>query len=290
MASLSVNGASLEYFDEGKGEPVVLVHGSASDYRTWESQHRELARDYRVINYSRRFHWPNQRIREGEDYSMRQQLDDLAGLLDSLQLRRAHLVGHSYGAFLCLLLAIRNPDQVRTLVLAEPPVLTLGLRNPLKFFDLVKLLLKRQKVGGHLLHFIGKGKMPATRAFKKGDDNLGAQIIGQAVFGPEGYGNFSALRRRQVNANLSNLRAEVLGSGLITLPLNQVKKVRVPTLLINGQNSIKLFHHLTDWLKELLPVSEKKIIPNANHAMHEDNPRDFNQTVLAFLSRPGNSS
>ncbi|NIR47278.1 alpha/beta hydrolase [candidate division KSB1 bacterium] len=68
--------------------------------------------------YSRRYHWLNEQIAEGIDYSMTEHVDDLQTLLHSFGAVQAHLVGHSYGAFLCLLLAIKEPRFVRTLVLA----------------------------------------------------------------------------------------------------------------------------------------------------------------------------
>src|SRR6266498_1583759 len=53
---VSANGLSFAYVDEGSGTPVVLVHGSVSDYREWSKQMSQLARHYRVIAYSRRYH------------------------------------------------------------------------------------------------------------------------------------------------------------------------------------------------------------------------------------------
>ena len=50
-----VNGARLAYVEEGSGSPVVLVHGSLSDLRTWERTRSLLAKHYRVIAYSQRY-------------------------------------------------------------------------------------------------------------------------------------------------------------------------------------------------------------------------------------------
>jgi pimeloyl-ACP methyl ester carboxylesterase len=117
MATADIRGASLEYSESGSGEPIILVHGSASDSRTWQHQLDEFGQHFRAISYSRRYHWPNQQIPEGRDYSMLEQLEDLEAFLTSLGAAPAHLVGSSYGAFLSLLLAIRRPSLVRTLVL-----------------------------------------------------------------------------------------------------------------------------------------------------------------------------
>jgi pimeloyl-ACP methyl ester carboxylesterase len=105
---VNINGTLLEYVEYGQREPLVLIHGSASEYATWHNQQEEFARHYRVITYSRRYHGPNGRITEDADYSMLEHVDDLQELIQELGAVPAHLVGHSYGAFLCLLLAIKK--------------------------------------------------------------------------------------------------------------------------------------------------------------------------------------
>lgn len=93
MVTVDINSASLAYVERGSGEPVVFVHGSASDHRTWHLQHDEFGRSFRAIIYSRRHHWPNNPIAEGIDYSMAEHVDDLEALLQSLDATPAHVVG-----------------------------------------------------------------------------------------------------------------------------------------------------------------------------------------------------
>jgi pimeloyl-ACP methyl ester carboxylesterase len=77
MTSINLNGTAFEYFEDGSGEPLVFVHGSASDYRTWQGQTNIFAGRFRTIAYSRRYHWPNRPIPEGVDYSMAEHVADL---------------------------------------------------------------------------------------------------------------------------------------------------------------------------------------------------------------------
>ena len=74
MACVNVNGSALEYAEAGSGTPIVLVHGSASDQRTWHLQQEAFAEHFRVISFSRRYHWPNESIPDGTDYSMDEQV------------------------------------------------------------------------------------------------------------------------------------------------------------------------------------------------------------------------
>lgn len=98
MASIDIKGTRLECLEDGSGDPLVLVHGSASDYRTWDCQRRAFSERFRTLAYSRRYHWPNEPICDGADYSMVEHVDDLQALLGALDAAPAHLVGHSYGA------------------------------------------------------------------------------------------------------------------------------------------------------------------------------------------------
>jgi pimeloyl-ACP methyl ester carboxylesterase len=104
-----VDGATLAYRERGEGRTVVFVHGSASDLRTWEQQVPAIAESHRAIAYSRRYARPNGDIAPGVDDQMSPHVDDLVAFLRAIDAAPAHLVGHSRGAFICLLTAIRQP-------------------------------------------------------------------------------------------------------------------------------------------------------------------------------------
>jgi pimeloyl-ACP methyl ester carboxylesterase len=283
MSRVDIDGTRLEYVEKGTGEPLVFVHGSASDYRTWQFQLDEFAGQFRVIAYSRRYHWPNDPIPAGADYSMVEHVDDLQRLLRSFHAAPAHLVGHSYGAFLCLLLAVRAPHLVRTLILTEPPVITLFVSSTPKPLELLKLLLSRPRTAAAMIKYISKSAGPASRAFRQGNMEEGIRIFGDAVFGSGGYERLPQARKNQVLDNLTNIKAELLGPGMAPLDTGKVSNVQTPTLLITGERSIDLFHHLADRLEELLPHCERAEIPGASHITHEDNAAAYNAAVLPFI-------
>lgn len=283
MSTLKINGTSLEYAEYGEGEPLVLVHGSASDYRTWPNQQEKFAHRYRVITYSRRYHWPNEQIPKEADYSMLEHVDDLQTLIQELGAVPAHLVGHSYGAFLCLLLAIKEPDLVRTLVLAEPPAITLFVSNTPKPLELLKLLVTRPRTAIAVMKFGAKGIAPATAAAKHDDAKKAMRLFGRTILGQQFYRQLSERRLEQVDANA--IKAEFLGSGFAPLDAEQVRNVCAPALLITGRHSHSLFHRLADRLDELLPYIERIEIEGASHIMHEDNALAYNQAVEVFLEK-----
>lgn len=282
MARLDINGTRLEVIEQGTGEPVVFIHGSASDYRTWKPQLDDLGNLFRAIAYSRRYHWPNDGIPNDADYSMEEHVDDLQALLRSLDAGAVHLVGHSYGAFVALLLAIREPRLVRTLILAEPPVITLFVSNKPRPAEILRLLFSRPRSAIAIMRFGAKGVGPATAAARRGDMDAAMRIFGTAVLGREFYQGLASSRLEQVSANA--IKAEFLGSGFAPLKDEDVRGIQVPTLLVSGQQSPGVFHRLLDRLEELLPHSERVEVRGASHIMHEDNAAAYNAALRSFLA------
>jgi len=283
MAQIPINGMLLEYREEGDGEPLVFVHGSASDLRTWEFQQEYFSNHFRSVVYSRRYHWPNKSIPDGADYSMLEHVDDLEQLLTSLDAGPAHLVGHSYGAIVCLLLAFQAPEKIQTLVLAEPPVITLFVSNNPKPSELLGLLFTRPRTAISIMKLGAKGFQPASKAAEQDKLEEASAIFGKVILGQEFYDEMSEARREQVNAN--TFKAEFLGSGFPPVDQQKVSRVQIPTLLINGEKSPAIFHRLIDRLEELLPNSERIIIPQSSHIMHEDNAPVFNENVFTFIKQ-----
>ena len=288
MPRRTIRGAELEFTELGSGEPLVLVHGSVSDLRSWSKVAPELAKQFRTISYSRRYHWPNEPIPRGVDYSMDDQVADLEALLGEVDAGPAHLVGHSYGAYLALLATVRSPRLVRTLVLAEPPVLPLFVSIPPKPAELVKLAFFRPATALSIGRFGAKGIDPATKAVKRGAKEEAIRCFGTAVLGEDTYSRLSDERMEQVRANF--IESELLGSGFSDLPEDEVAKVGQPTLLLGGEDSPPLFGHLLDRLEELLPNVERAAIEASSHIMHEDNPAAYVHQVSRFLTSEPSAS
>jgi len=282
-STLRLDATRVAYLERGQGEPLVLVHGSSSDYRTWDCVHARLAERFRAIAYSRRYHWPNAQIQEGADYSMLEHEHDLEALVRALDAAPAHLVGHSYGGFLCLLLAIRRPALVRSLVLVEPPVFTLFTSSKPALGELLSLLLTRPRTAIAIARFGASGLSPATAAVARGDTEAALERFGRAVLGRAWFQRLSRERLEQARANF--ISAELLGSGFSRLVDEDIRSLACPVLLLNGAGSPSIFHHLNARLAELLPSAQRVAIPRASHNVHEDNPAAWQAAVTEFLLR-----
>jgi pimeloyl-ACP methyl ester carboxylesterase len=107
----STDGTKLYYEEAGSGTPVVFVHEFAGDYRTWEPQMRYFARAHRCVTFSARGYppsdIPNDPARYGQDIAR----GDVVAIMDALGIGKAHIVGHSMGAYTSLHVGIRHPDR-----------------------------------------------------------------------------------------------------------------------------------------------------------------------------------
>jgi pimeloyl-ACP methyl ester carboxylesterase len=108
------NGVKIHYHVEGKGEPVVLVHGFAINHQLqWVRPGilKDLARDYQVITLDNRGHGQSEKPHDPKKYG-KEVVADILRLLDHLEIKRAHVVGYSMGAFITLKLVTTHPERV----------------------------------------------------------------------------------------------------------------------------------------------------------------------------------
>lgn len=281
MTKLHLESTTLECHEQGSGLPVVFIHGSASDYRTWDKQERVFAQRFRTLTYSRRYHWPNESIADGAEYSMSEQVHDLEQVLQSAG-SQPFVVGHSYGAYLALMVAISRPGLIGRMVLAEPPVIPLFTSFPPKPQDILRLLVTDPKTAFPIIKFAATGLGPATQAAKRGQDDLAMKKFGSAVMGNGVFRRLSPERLEQARSNF--MKAELLSDSFMTpIDAADVVTIETPTLIVTGANSPRLFHRLNERLADLIPNSQSVEIPNASHITHEDNPAAYNHAVLQFL-------
>ena len=270
LKTVELNGAKLHYLEQGKGRPVVLVHGSLGDYRTWKSQIEVFAQTYRVISYSRRYHYPNEWREDGKDYSAALHAEDLASFVKTLKISPVHLVASSFGAYASLIMSSRYPDLVGALVLGEPPMLP---------------LLKESPAGNALFEsFLQNAWHPSTQAFQTGNMALGVKYFIEGVAGKGMFERLPESTRSAMMENAKELAAETQSTNYFSLfTREEAQKIKIPVLFLTGQVSPKMFHVITDVLRSWMPAGHHIEIPAASHSMHSNNPAFYNDIVLKFL-------
>lgn len=289
MATIDLGDTNLYYVEKGAGAPVVFVHGSLSDARTWGGQVESFAHEYRAIAYSRRHHWPNPPIDPDLDgYDMSVHLADLRRVVSTLGATPAHLVGNSYGAVLCLMLAIRHPELVRSLTLGEPPVISLFLSRRPTASEVFGMLLRAPSTGWSVLRFGVVGVGRTQKLFARGEPEAAMRAFLCAVLGSVGANPAPDLVERYRD-NLGAFEAEMAGPGFLPISRAEVRRVGAPTLLVTGQRSPAFLRKLTRQLERLLPDAETTVLAGASHIAHEDAPAAHHRAVSAFLARHSGS-
>src|ERR1700761_9095394 len=120
MQSFRVNGIDMPYLEVGQGHPLVCVHGTLGDFRTWFSVLGPLSSKHRVISVSLRHFYPEHWNGVGDDYRMAQHVADVIAFIEQIEPRPVDLMGHSRGGHISFRVAQQRPDLLRQVVLAEP--------------------------------------------------------------------------------------------------------------------------------------------------------------------------
>jgi pimeloyl-ACP methyl ester carboxylesterase len=114
IESFDSNGVKIAYFVQGKGEPVVLIHGwlsSAGINWALPGTSDLLAKDHQVIALDVRGHGLSDKPTKEEDYGP-ELVEDVVRLLDHLQIKKAHIVGYSMGGIIAGNFMAKHPDRV----------------------------------------------------------------------------------------------------------------------------------------------------------------------------------
>lgn len=271
LKRLHVNDTELHYVEKGSGTLAVCVHGTLGDYRTWQKQITDFAQRYHVVAYSRRYHFPNRKT-DTLEYSAGLHAEDLAELIRKFTDSPAHLITASWGGNVALQLALSDPSLVRTIILGEPPVLPLLVHDP------------RHK--NLLDEFNQYAFSPAREALQHNRHEDGIRYFIDGVMGKGAYDAMPASVHRRFLDNVGELKAETTSTNYIPdFTSSSIGSVRCPVLLVEGDQSPRIFHAILDILESYLPNAERARIPEASHGIHSDNAKAYNALVLDFLLR-----
>jgi pimeloyl-ACP methyl ester carboxylesterase len=246
MQRFQHDGVDIAFLDEGEGEPIVLVHGFASNaqvnwvYPGWVATLTKTGR--RVIALDNRGHGASAKLYDPAAYHSARMADDVRALLDHLGLGRADVMGYSMGARITAFFALANPTRLRRAILG-------GL-------------------GSHLVEGVG---LPESLA-----DALEAPTLAD-VSDPTGR-VFRAFAE-QTGSDLAALAACIRGSRQ-TLTREQVAAIRAPVLVaVGAKDRVAGSAHA---LAALLPAGRALDIPGRDHMLAVGD-KVFKEAALAFL-------
>lgn len=108
---VAADGVRLHIEEAGQGVPILFLHEFAGDHRAWEAQMRHFSRSHRCVAYAARGYPPSDVPTEVSAYSQDIACADAIAVMDSLGLERAHVVGHSMGAYTALHVGLNHPER-----------------------------------------------------------------------------------------------------------------------------------------------------------------------------------
>lgn len=267
MPSLHANGTEIHYAEAGAGgTPLLLVHGTLGDQRSFEAQMAPLAAaGFHVMALSMRHCWPGTWPAEGGDFRIDTHAADVAAFIGALGRGPVALLGHSRGGHIAVRVAERHPDLLRALILAEP--------------------------GGELDESLGgkPGAAGNANAFTKaadlvaaGDEEGGLRVVAEHTGGP---GAWDKRPEERKVASRANARTMLGQRNEQRRPFSRATAatIRTPTLFLHGAQTRPNFVANVQALSGAIAGSKVVVIPNATHGLPYENPTDFNAAVIAFL-------
>ncbi len=263
MPKISVNGLRLYYESEGDGEPVVLIPGFAAGRWIWFKQTEELARMFRVIVFDPRGVSASDKPEGTQTISLL--ADDVAHLLQTIGIERAHVVGASFGGFVAQEFALKYPLLTRKLVLC---CTSFGGPN----------------------HVNPAPETLAALASTKGlnsEERMRANLL--LAFTPEYVQTQVAEVDRIVHLRATNEVPEHIYLSQLHAAMNfnsesRLEKIASQTLVLSGDADVIVPVQNSRNLAAKIPGAKLHIVPGGSHTFFIEQAQEFNRLVAEFLA------
>lgn len=259
---VSVDGGSLYYRESGEGDPVILLHGGFLDHRMWDSQVRALSEGHRVIRYDIRHHG-----RSKSEPVASSDMEDLAVLMDSLEVSRATLVGLSMGGQIAIDFALLWPGRVESLVLVGPGLsgYRLGSSALQGYLEEIGDAIDRVDFRATIEVF--------TRYWCDGPYRTPAEVDPEV--------------REKVLEMLAGSRDRWDNNRLVQ-PLDppamdRTGSIGARTLVVLGTVDMPDIRSVVEHLEATIPNVQRVDIPAVAHMVNLETPHRFNRLLLGFL-------
>jgi pimeloyl-ACP methyl ester carboxylesterase len=248
---LDAAGARFPFVTAGKGEPVLFVHGSFSDHRTWGGLWQDVAEHHRFIAYTRRWYGTGDWPPPGAAWPRLTQVEDLVAIL-KVWGEPMHLVGWSNSGQVVLKAAHEVPDLVRSVVIYEPTLIGLLYETP---------------EGTEVADAFEAGWVDTDAAVAAQDYAEAMREAIEYAWGlPEG--GFETLDPAVQALRLElapNLAREWLPQGPALVTCDVLHEVTAPVLLITGANTLPAYTLGAKAAAECLPHAETTVIEGVGH-------------------------
>jgi pimeloyl-ACP methyl ester carboxylesterase len=270
-----VNGVDLWYEISGEGEPVVQIHGAGFGHFNFAPATPELAQRFKVVDFDLRGYGRSDRPLQ--HYDMEVWADDVAGLLDSLDIAGAHVHGTSMGGMIAIVFAGKYPERTTSVVI-NCAAAKLGRSGRLVFKNWIDIAtMDPEGPGSRIL-----AELIAWQALSK-----------SFLETPDGVAAIDTIQQILRDSN----RIEVFTAAcqaMCDMDLRAwLPRITSPALVLGGDEDL-----MTPWdqgpggagqqaIADAIPGAETYVIHGSNHSTIFDNTAEHNRVVIDFFTRHG---
>lgn len=255
------NGIDVAWHEAGRGEPLILIHGLADDHRAWRRAVPDLMLRQRVLMYDLRGH--GETSLGPADGTLRQLGEDLAALMDAVEVQRAHVAGFSLGGTIAMRLAIDHPDRVRGLALVATSS-RVGRAAADWYRRRVEMV---ERSDPQLRETVDKDTADVY-AESPGELEEGLLIRRQSTADPHGYGNACAAM-----------------AGLNANPLDPyLPRISAPTLIVASDLDRHCPPKAAEIIASGIQGSKLEVMTGAGHPIPVEKPLELAHSINSFLA------
>jgi 3-oxoadipate enol-lactonase len=264
MPRIKINSIYVQYetYGSDKSPWVVFNNGILMNAASaWKPQIKVLSKHYRILKYD--FRGQGDSEHPQEEYTMELHTDDLAELMSALKIKKAHMVGLSYGGMVAQTFALRYPQLCSSLILVGA---TSEVGDKLKL--IINTWLNHAKnndlesfFNATVPWFFASSTFIKTPEILKNTKTRYAKLDLEAV---------ARLCKSFLSANLTS----------------QLKEIKAPTCIIVGEQDLLVERTYVDILRHNIPINELHIIPFSGHVVCSEKVEEFNTVLLGFLLKP----
>lgn len=267
MLQMRVNDTDMAYVAIGSGPPLVAIHGSLGDFRSWSPVMGPLSRNYRLIVPSLRHFFPAHWDGKGDGFTIPQHTADVSAFIEGLGVGSVHVMGHSRGGHIAFRVAQQRPDLIRKLILAEPG----------GELDATLLPAGVEQSGTRLSSISEAAEKIAT-----GDVEGGLTLFVDRIDGPGTWAKRLAAAKQMRRDNAATLIGQI---NELRRPFSRAdaEAIKSPTLLIGGARTQGMLPIVLQALAGAIPGARSVLIPDTTHTMFDQAPVAFSQIVHDFL-------
>jgi pimeloyl-ACP methyl ester carboxylesterase len=268
-------GLKINYYEAGQGQPLILLHGFGASAYTWRLLGPKLAEDNKIFTIDLKGHGFSDKPQDGK-YAVSDQADMVAAFIKERHLQDTVLIGNSMGGAVALMtyfkLRAETPACIQGLVLID----SAGYPQKMPFFISMAQHPWLSALGSKLLSPRFITGMVLRKCYFNRDKITDEMIDTYAYYGSL-PGASEAVRQTALQIMPANVEAMIA----------QYKTVRVPTLIIWGQEDQVVPLEVGRNFKRDIPDAELVILPRCGHIPQEEEPLETRRLIQDFLKKHG---